>query len=293
MCAWRLLLLAALPALVGVGAGELVEAGPAFLPTRRSLNVAPGEEAVLACRIARLGDKAVSWVRARDLQILAHDGAVFSADPRVAVGVRTERGVVTHTLRLARLRESDAGRYECQLNTDPKLSQIYNLTVTDRAWRGIEVEPLGATRVLAATGSTATLGCSARLRPAEAPDPPALRVVWYQDGQPLQPQQGGVSLDTERAAGFVTSRLTLGALMPTHSGRYFCRVTADLEQGTDPFTEDTLQGEMVFTLVVTDSVGEMEAMQRDQSPAPSAAGTPRSVPAIVALALLFALAMRC
>ncbi|XP_063539538.1 hemicentin-2-like isoform X2 [Cydia strobilella] len=292
MCAWRLLLLAALPALVGVGAGEVVEAGPAFLPTRRSLNVAPGEEAVLACRIARLGDKAVSWVRARDLQILAHDGAVFSADPRVAVGVRTERGVVTHTLRLERLRESDAGRYECQLNTDPKLSQIYNLTVTDRAWSGIEVEPLGSTRVLAATGSTATLGCSARLRPAEAPDPPALRVAWYQDGQPLLPQ-GGVSLDTERAAGLVTSRLTLGALMPTHSGRYICRVTADLEEDIDPFTEDTLQGEMAFTLVITDSVGEMEAMQRDQSPATSAAGILRSVPAIAALAMLFALAMRC
>ncbi|XP_047996080.1 hemicentin-2-like [Leguminivora glycinivorella] len=292
MCAWRLLLLAALPALVGVGAGEVVEAGPAFLPTRRSLNVAPGEEAVLSCRIARLGDKAVSWVRARDLQILAHDGAVFSADPRVAVGVRTERGVVTHTLRLARLRESDGGRYECQLNTDPKLSQIYNLTVTDRAWRSIEVEPLGPTRILAATGSTATLGCSARLRPAEAPDPPSLRVVWYQDGQPLLPQ-GGVSLDTERAPGLVTSRLTLGGLMPIHSGRYFCRVTADLEEDTDPFTEDVMKGEMVFTLVVTDSVGEMEAMQRDQSPAPSTAAVLHSVSAVAALSVFFVLTMCC
>lgn len=75
-------------------------------------------------------------MRARDLQILAHAGAVFSADPRVGAGAAEGAGEgagaggVTHTLRLRALRPADAGRYECQINTDPKLSQIYNLTVT-------------------------------------------------------------------------------------------------------------------------------------------------------------------
>lgn len=83
----------------------------------------------------------VSWVRSSDLQILTHAGSVFTADARVSVSqapaaareALTSRddaaaGAV-HTLRLERLRAADAGRYECQVNTEPKMSLFFNLTV--------------------------------------------------------------------------------------------------------------------------------------------------------------------
>lgn len=67
----------------------------------------------------------VSWVRSRDLQILSHAGIVFTADARVSAAAAGAR----HSLRIERLRTTDAGRYECQVNTEPKMSLFFNLTV--------------------------------------------------------------------------------------------------------------------------------------------------------------------
>lgn len=80
-------------------------------------------------------------MRSSDLQILTHAGSVFTADARVSVSqapaaareALTSRDDVAagavHTLRLERLRAADAGRYECQVNTEPKMSLFFNLTV--------------------------------------------------------------------------------------------------------------------------------------------------------------------
>lgn len=71
----------------------------------------------------------VSWVRSRDLQILAYEGQVFTADSRVSLAQSSGAHTQTHALTIARLRDSDTGRYECQLNTDPKMSLFFNLSV--------------------------------------------------------------------------------------------------------------------------------------------------------------------
>lgn len=67
----------------------------------------------------------VSWVRSRDLVILSHAGQVFTSDARVS----TSSDANAHVLRIERLRPSDAGRYECQLNTEPKMSLFLELVV--------------------------------------------------------------------------------------------------------------------------------------------------------------------
>lgn len=71
-------------------------------------------------------------MRSRDLQILAHAGAVFTADARVSAASGPAPPPAPgsrHTLLIERLRLSDAGRYECQVNTEPKMSLFFNLTV--------------------------------------------------------------------------------------------------------------------------------------------------------------------
>lgn len=73
----------------------------------------------------------VSWIRTKDLHILTSAAHTFSADSRFEAahsgGSRNFWG-----LRLRGAKEDDSGRYECQVNTDPKISLAINLTVTGK-----------------------------------------------------------------------------------------------------------------------------------------------------------------
>ncbi|KOB68974.1 Uncharacterized protein OBRU01_16034 [Operophtera brumata] len=161
----RLWLLALLPALAGdagwLAAAEVVSAGaeggargagPSFAPHQRvGVLAATGQGATLACHVLRLGDQSVSWVRSRDLHILSHAGTVFTADARVSA-TETRGGAgggSSHALHIERLRTADGGRYECQVNTDPKLSLFFNLTVLDEPMPTVTVSALGAREVRA------------------------------------------------------------------------------------------------------------------------------------------------
>lgn len=73
-------------------------------------------------------------MRSRDLQILSHAGAVFTADARVSAAETRAGSGSSHVLKIERLRVADGGRYECQVNTDPKLSLFFNLTVLGKLY---------------------------------------------------------------------------------------------------------------------------------------------------------------
>ncbi|XP_052742341.1 uncharacterized protein LOC112049714 isoform X2 [Bicyclus anynana] len=247
MCAGALLLLlAALPLLTG---GR--DAGPAFAPQQQTAVLArAGASAALRCRVLRLAGRAVSWVRSSDLQILTHAGDVFTADARVSCAeapgeardgsdeageaheareAHEAHGASTvHTLRIERLRAADAGRYECQINTEPKMSLFFNLTVVESSLPLVSVRALGAGArgAVRAAGGAARLACEARYEaPADALAAlPPLRVRWSRAGAPLDAggARGGVSLDTERWPARVVSRLTLTQLTRADAGRYTC-----------------------------------------------------------------------
>ncbi|CAH2049042.1 unnamed protein product, partial [Iphiclides podalirius] len=271
----------------GAGRGGGV-GGPGFARRQRtSMRARPGETAALRCRVLNLADRAVSWIRSSDLQILTHAGTVFTADSRVtAITGQAEDGgaepsaeegegwegadvydqtwessgskgeETVHTLRIERLRPSDSGRYECQINTEPKMSMFFNLTVTDSSLPEVVVRALGPRQVTAPAGGAAELACEAHYatkRGAALGALPPLRIRWHHGGRALDSERarGGVSLEAERWAGGARSRLTLAALGTEHSGRWRCSVFS---------ASDTL------TLrVQTDSESDMEAMQRDQA----------------------------
>ncbi|XP_022824916.1 obscurin-like [Spodoptera litura] len=261
MCAAAtLLLMAALPALAGQGRwcadGEVVAlegAGPAFAPQQHTAVLAPaGHAATLDCRVLRLRDKSVSWVRSRDLQILSHAGTVFTADARVSAAAAGAR----HSLRIERLRTTDAGRYECQVNTEPKMSLFFNLTVVDEPVPEVVVSVLGAAGVTARAGGAATLACQARYEPPPRQLPlPDLDIRWQKGNLPISLQSGrGVALDTQRWAARVESRLTLAALRADDAGHYSCSAAgraATLTLDIDRLADDD----------------RVEAMQRDQEAA--------------------------
>lgn len=271
-----LLLLAALPALAGMAVGEVVSvtsAGPTFAAQQHTLVIAPlGHAATLDCIVHRLADKSVSWVRSRDLQILSHAGVVFTADERVAARAGVDG---RHWLRIEQLRVGDSGRYECQVNTEPKMSLFFNLTVVDEPVPRVVMSAPGV--VQARLGDSATLACSARYSPAPRALPLApLDVRWSRAGAPLDlhSARGGVSLDTERWPARADSRLTLADLSAADAGEYLCTAGGQAQ---------------VLLLQVLPSDDELgaEAMQRDEGAAGAATTSHSLTPALsLSLALV-------
>jgi Immunoglobulin I-set domain len=76
---------------------------------------------------ARLLCSQVSWIRRRDAHILAVDRYTFIADERFqAFHVESTD---TWTLQIKYVQARDAGQYECQISTEPKMSHFITLNV--------------------------------------------------------------------------------------------------------------------------------------------------------------------
>ncbi|KAJ8939854.1 hypothetical protein NQ318_006902 [Aromia moschata] len=70
----------------------------------------------------------VSWIRSRDLHILTSGRHTFTGDGRFE-SVHSDSSGDFWGLRIRGAFESDTGRYECQVNTEPKMSLAITLTV--------------------------------------------------------------------------------------------------------------------------------------------------------------------
>uniref|UniRef100_A0A182JL28 Ig-like domain-containing protein n=1 Tax=Anopheles atroparvus TaxID=41427 RepID=A0A182JL28_ANOAO len=103
----------------------------------RNLTVTVGQTGFLHCRVERLGDKDVAWIRQRDLHILTTGASTYTSDQRFQV-IRQENSV-NWTLQIKYPQVRDSGVYECQINTEPKMSLSYRLNVIGNTL----IEPAG------------------------------------------------------------------------------------------------------------------------------------------------------
>lgn len=69
----------------------------------------------------------VSWIRKRDLHILTAGILTYTSDQRFQV-IRPDKSE-NWTLQIKFPQERDSGIYECQVNTEPKMSLSYRLNV--------------------------------------------------------------------------------------------------------------------------------------------------------------------
>ncbi|KAA0198359.1 hypothetical protein HAZT_HAZT005979 [Hyalella azteca] len=86
-----------------------------------------GAHAYLPCRIIHMGDKSVSWVRNADSHILTVDSYTFISDERFTA--RFDVSSQTWTLQIKFVTDHDAGAYECQVSTEPKISRSIQLSI--------------------------------------------------------------------------------------------------------------------------------------------------------------------
>ena len=74
----------------------------------------------------------VSWIRHHDLHILTVGGYTYTADMRFRSIYNTPSGQDEWILQIQYVQKRDAGRYECQLNTQPVRSFFVQLTVVGK-----------------------------------------------------------------------------------------------------------------------------------------------------------------
>ncbi|XP_064082266.1 lachesin-like [Macrobrachium nipponense] len=221
------------PYLMSQGPGRAMNAptgptGPYFLTSgiKRNVTTTVDQTAYLHCHVAQLGDEAqVSWIRKRDLHVLSSGVVVFASDQRFRVLHPEDSDRWTLQIKYAQIR--DAGIYECQVNTEPKISMSYFLSVVEA-----RATILGPKIVKA--GSTVNLTCV-----INQPSSQSL-VYWYHNREILD-YEGSVSINTKADGEQTTSRLTITKATTKHSGNYTCWPT--LAQATSTIVNVVEEGE--------------------------------------------------
>ncbi|CAL1685865.1 unnamed protein product [Lasius platythorax] len=234
-----------------------------FEPTAANVSAFVGHTAYLPCRVRNLGDKVVSWMRSKDLHILTSGNFSFSSDARF--GAQHTPGSDAWTLRLDNARKTDSGKYECQVNTEPKIMYAVQLSVREPDKPEGYDEPhsqqtrisyestapvadiMGPQEQRVPSGSTITLRCVI-LSPYQTR--PIRGVQWLRDNKLLtfQAARGGINVETERGAARTVSVLTLAAVTQDDVGNYSCRPT---------------EGRSATVTLVVEEGERTEAMQRD------------------------------
>ncbi|XP_069180457.1 fibroblast growth factor receptor-like 1 isoform X2 [Procambarus clarkii] len=199
------------------GAGTGLYMGPYF-PSPQPLNITVHQDTVayLPCTVNQLGDKSVSWVRQRDADILTVDRYTFVRDERLTVHFTPDTG--TWTLVIKYVQDRDAGTYECQISTEPKMSMLVHLNVIVP-----QVEVTGAADKYVRSGSTARLECKVSST-VQLPD----YIFWYHSGERLlEYDNPRVKFTVSRRGGqgsemSVTSTLVISNAKSADAGNYTC-----------------------------------------------------------------------
>ncbi|XP_046431361.1 protein sidekick-1-like isoform X3 [Neodiprion fabricii] len=182
----------------------------------RNVTAIVGQTAILRCRVKHPGDRTVSWMRKRDLHILTSAIFTYTGDARFAV-LHPESSD-DWDLKIEYVQPRDAGIYECQVNTEPKINLAILLSV-----EAAQAKISGPEDVYVKKGSTISLTCTVNVHST-----PPSSVSWHHGvaivdfDSPSVHHRGGVSLETEKTESGTTSKLLVTQARLTDSGNYTC-----------------------------------------------------------------------
>ncbi|XP_052851624.1 hemicentin-2 isoform X1 [Drosophila gunungcola] len=195
----------------------------------RNITTRTGHTAAINCRVDNLGDKSVSWIRKRDLHILTAGILTYTSDERFKV-VRTADSK-DWTLHVKYAQPRDSGIYECQVNTEPKISMAFrlNVIVTPPDAKAIIAGP---TDLYVKVGSSVTLTCLVKQPTTSAQD--IGPIYWYRGPYILTPfvaHPNDAAIDLQRIsmestlAEKLQSRLRIANAQLLDTGNYTCMPT--------------------------------------------------------------------
>ncbi|XP_046400610.1 hemicentin-1-like isoform X2 [Ischnura elegans] len=177
--------------------------------TKREMTTTVGQTAYLHCRVRNLGDRAVSWIRKRDLHILTVGILTYTNDQRFQ-SLHSD-GSDEWTLKVSSPQVRDSGTYECQVSTEPKISMAFKLNVVVS-----KAKIQANSELYIKSGSDINLTCVV----LQTPEPPSF-IYWYHGGHVINySQRGGISVVTEKQTR--TSRLLISRAAANDSGNYTC-----------------------------------------------------------------------
>ncbi|XP_075979764.1 neurotrimin-like [Anticarsia gemmatalis] len=187
--------------------------GPYFDPTApNNITTQLGTHAYLPCKVRQLSNKSVSWIRRRDAHILTVDRFTFIADERFQAFL--VEATDTWTLQVKYVQARDAGVYECQVGTEPKMSHFVQLNVVVP-----KIEIVGESELYVKAGTTVSLKCVI----TQALEEPAYIFWYHNDERVLNYDKSLVEIRMERVAPDTTvGNLIIYSPRREDSGNYSC-----------------------------------------------------------------------
>ncbi|XP_046810977.1 uncharacterized protein LOC111690349 [Lucilia cuprina] len=183
----------------------------------RNVTVTVGQTGFLHCRVERLGDKDVSWIRKRDLHILTAGSTTYTSDQRFQV-LRPESSG-NWTLQIKYPQPRDSGIYECQINTEPKMSLSYTFNVVE-----LKATIIGPTDLYVKSGSDINLTCRIIQGPHELGN-----IFWYKGSEIIDMTTNQNEIDSGTRitvendwSDGLTSRLKIRRASSSDTGNYTC-----------------------------------------------------------------------
>jgi len=220
--------------------------------TQRNVSSVMGQTTHLRCTVRDLGDRTVSWIRKSSLHVLTSNVITFTGDSRFSC-LHTSLSE-TWTLQIKYTQLRDMGEYQCQVNTEPKISMSVFLQVTEARAKIHETDP----DKMVKKGSAIELNCT-----VESGDRvhQSMAVFWYLDDIVLDwmGQTGpgrGVKV-IEKRGRVLESILRIEKARLEHGGRYTCGPTLGI---SDNVTVHIIAGEQTEAIHVNSAVTKFQTL---------------------------------
>ncbi|XP_066989527.1 opioid-binding protein/cell adhesion molecule-like isoform X1 [Macrobrachium rosenbergii] len=200
--------------------GDQHELTPYFQDFENSTNITAqlGSTAYLNCRVNRLHEKTVSWVR-RDgdkIKLITWGLHTYSNDARYSLNFEHPNN---WKLQIKYTQRRDQGTYECQISTHPPKILYVRLNIVAPVVEIIDERGASVQEKFYKTGSTIELKCTISQMPQ------AQTFILWRHGEHMlnyDTSRGGISVKTDMSSSVIVSTLFIANATPRDSGNYTC-----------------------------------------------------------------------